>query len=248
MQTQLPNKKWLRFFKRNPNASIRLFCLPYGGTGPSIYREWANYFGDDVEVIGILYPGRESRIAETLTPDIRQMASDLLAAIQPLLDKPYVVFGHSMGALIGYELVARVSARQLPMPRHLFVSGTDAPHYEEQEPIHHLPEDEFLDALIELNGMPDEVLQNRELLSYALPIIRSDFAACAEYWLEESNQLDCPLSAYGGTRDSKVEIAHVEEWSQYTSKEFACRIFDGDHFFLHSHEEQILSELHDKLL
>lgn len=234
------NPRCLRTYKRIPSARMRLFCFPYGGTSPSVFRGWPDSFADDVELAGILYPGRESRMAEPLVPDIKQIAESLLPNILLQLDKPFAFFGHSMGALVSYELARLLKVKYDRAPQHLFISGSSAPHIPDLDRIHELPEDEFLDELVRMNGMPQEVLDNQELLEYALPIIRSDFTACANYRSTHDAVISCPITAYGGDKDSHVPIENLVAWGQYTGTEFEYKIFTGDHFFLHDHEDQIL--------
>lgn len=248
MQHTALKPRCFRAYKQIPSARIRMFCFPYGGAGPSVFRGWPDYFTDDIELTGILYPGRESRLVEPLVPDIRLIAESLLPNFLPRLDKPFAFFGHSMGALISFELTRLLVEQHDRAPQHLFVSGCGAPHIPDTDPIHGLPEDEFLDALVRLNGMPQEVLENKELLEYALPIIRADFTACASYRSTRSTTINCPITAYGGDQDSRVPIEDLTQWSQYTQTEFEYEVFTGDHFFLHEHEQRMLSVIQKTLL
>lgn len=247
MKYAVINERWFRVFKPSPSAKMRLFCFPYGGSGPSVFRDWADHFSDDIEVIGVLYPGRESRTTEPLTPDIKQMAEAMLPTILQYLDKPFAFFGHSMGALISFELTRLLSAECSSLPEHLFVSAADAPHVVKSDPIHHLPEEEFLQALIGLNGMPREVLENTEFLEYVLPIIRSDFSACANYRYSEGPLVSCPVTAYGGSNDPRVDPQYVEQWCQYAGARFQVKMFAGDHFFMTSHQREMISAIHQEL-
>ncbi len=247
MQHAVINQSWFRPFKKPSATRLRLFCFPYGGSGPAVFRNWPGHMPQEVEVIGILYPGREARISEPLIPNIKQMSQSLMASILPRLDKPFAFFGHSMGALIAYELASQLGAEHGQAPEHLFVSGAYAPHVSDPDPIHQLPERQFLAALVELNGMPQEVLENKELLEYALPVIRSDFFACADYRNQQGLQVRCPITAYCGDQDTRVPVADVEQWRQYTQADFDLRVLPGDHFFLHSHEQRMLAEIQQKL-
>ncbi len=242
------NPRCFRIYKKLPFAGIRLFCFPYGGSSPSVFRSWPGYFANKIELTGVLYPGRESRMLEPLVPDIRLIAESLLPDILPRLNKPFAFFGHSMGALIGYELARLLIEKHNCIPQHLFVSGCGAPHIPDRDPIHNLPEDEFLDELIRLNGMPKEVLENEELLEYALPIIRADFTACADYRSTSNTVISCPITAYGGDEDSRVTVEDLAQWGRYTRTGFEYEILAGDHFFLHDHEEQISSAIEKTLL
>ncbi|GAB4198478.1 MAG: alpha/beta fold hydrolase [Wenzhouxiangellaceae bacterium] len=247
MTTKPAKQRWFRKFPSTKAPRVTLYCFPYGGSGPSIFREWSDQLGDDIEVVGVLYPGRESRVLEPLLPDIVEIARAMAASVVPDLRQPFAFYGHSMGALISYELARILGAEHGLMPRHLFVSGAGAPHVPTEEPIHHLPDEEFLQALIDLNGMPQAVLDNRSLLEYALPIIRNDFKACAEYRYLDGPSVTCPLTAMGGTDDPRVREEHVTLWNEYTPAAFQARIFPGDHFFLGPQEAAILKLIQQEL-
>lgn len=241
MNTQKTKTRWFRDFNPNATSRMSLYCFPYGGSGPSIFREWPEQIASGFEVTGILYPGHESRVMEPLMDDIVAIAKALLPHIAPRLERPFAFFGHSMGALISFELTRLLSAEHDLVPEHIFMSGAGGPHIVTEEPIHQLPDDEFLDALIYLNGMPQEVLQNRELLEYALPIIRNDFKACAEYRFMEGEPISCPLTALGGMDDPRVKPFHMEEWQQHAPVGFDLHMLEGDHFFLKENQQFILN-------
>ncbi len=244
MQQDANDKRWFRKIGSPTAPQVRLFCFPYGGSGPWVFRPWQDYFGDKAELTGILYPGRESRINEPLQTKIQTIAEMLLPAILPRLDMPFVFFGHSMGALVSFELTRLLDAGGGPMPQRLIVSGAGAPHIPEPHPIHHLPDQEFMDAVINLNGMPEEVLSSRELLEYALPIIRADFTACGDYrCADQGGRVTCPMVVYGGSLDPRVAVSQVEEWQQHADSEYSVEWFEGDHFFIDSHQDQVLASV-----
>lgn len=241
MSTNTVSPRWFRAFKPVTSPRMRLFCFPYGGSGPSIFREWPEHLPADIEVTGILYPGRESRVMEPLIDNIVAMAESLLPAIVPRLKQPFAFFGHSMGALVSFELTRLLSAKHNLAPEHLFMSAAGGPHIPTEEPIHHLPDAEFLQALIQLNGMPQEVLQNTELLEYALPIIRNDFTACAEYRFIDGAAVKCPITAIGGANDPRVGPDHMEQWEQHAPGGFDLHMLPGDHFFIEPQQQKILT-------
>ncbi len=248
MQHDAINKRWFRKIGSAAAPKLQLFCFPYGGSGPGAYRSWQNHFGDQVELTGILYPGREARIADPLMIDIKKITASLLPSILPRLHRPFAFFGHSMGALISFELTRMLQAANKPMPSQLIVSGTGAPHIPERDPIHHLPDQEFMQAVIDLNGLPPEVLANRELLAYALPVIRADFTACETYEFDQQGgKIGCPLTVFGGSKDPLVEADDFEQWEQHAGDEYQLQMFDGDHFFIDTHRDQVLSCVQQRL-
>ncbi len=172
------------------------------------------------------------------------MITAVADALSPWFDLPFVFFGHSMGAAIGYELARELRRRGRPLPLHLFVSGRRAPQLPARdEPIHDLPEPEFIVRLRELNGTPEEVLQHAELMKLLIPLLRADFAVNETYEYVEEPQLDVGISAFGGLADVDVGREDVEAWSVQTRGRFRMRMMPGDHFFLHPQKDLILESV-----
>ncbi len=173
---------WLRSPKPNPQASLRLFCFPYVGGGALIFRTWPNSLPATAEVCPVELPGRGTRLKETPFTRLLPLVQALAQALLPHLDKPFAFFGHSMGALISFELTRQLRRLYGLVPLHLFVSAHRAPQLPDPDPpIHTLPEAEFMEELRCLNGTPKEVLEQPELMELMLPILRADFALCETY-------------------------------------------------------------------
>jgi len=169
-------------------------------------------------------------------------------AILPYLDRPFVLFGHSMGALISFELARQLRDQYSLRPGHLFVSARRAPHIPEPDPpIHSLPEPHFVDEVRSLNGVSDEVLRNEELMQVIIPILRADFEMCETYTYIFGAPLNCPISAFGGVGDSETQREDLEAWRDQTTATFTLRMFPGDHFFLHSAQSTLLQGLCQEL-
>jgi medium-chain acyl-[acyl-carrier-protein] hydrolase len=239
-----PSERWLAYREVKSHARMRMFCFPYAGGGASIYRGWGASLPADLEVCPVQLPGRESRLRDqpfTLSEPMVKAAAD---ALQPYFDLPFVFFGHSMGAGVAFELARELRRRGRTQPVQLFVSGRRAPHLPaREEPIHDLPEPEFLVKLRELNGTPEEVLQHEELMRLLLPILRADFAVNETYEYTEEEPLDAGISAFGGLGDEEVTREDVEAWKQHTRGRFRMRMLPGDHFFIHSAKDLILESL-----
>jgi len=172
----------------------------------------------------------------------------MAAAFGAYSDLPFAFFGHSMGSLISFELARRLRRERQQEPIHLFVSGRSAPQLPDEEPpAHNLPEPEFLEELRRLNGTPKEALAYPELMQILIPILRADFSVCETYIYTEEPPLACPISAFGGTQDSDVSREDMEAWRRQTRASFTLRMFSGDHFFLHSAEEQLLTILAEEI-
>lgn len=239
-----PASPWLYYFEPNPKASVRLFCFPYAGGTALVYRTWAQRLPPSVEVVAIQLPGRASRMQEPLISKLTDVVEPIASALAPFLDKPFAFFGHSMGALVSFE-VARFFRRQgRELPRHMFVSGRQAPQLNsERRSLYNLPTDELLAELQQLEGTPREVLEHPELMDLMLPTLRADFSICDTYEYKEEAPLACPITAFGGLQDSDISRRKLEAWREQTSAAFTVRMFPGNHFFIHSHETLLLNLL-----
>ncbi len=214
---------------------MRVFCLPYAGAGALAYRSWQN---SGVAPAGmalwpIQLPGREDRIREPPFRSMHSLVESLTDVMQELTELPFALFGHSMGALIAFELVRSLRRRGLPQPCHLIVSGAGAPHLPRRAPVHDIPDDEVLiSRLLELNGTRPEVFADRELRRLILPLVRADFSVCETYRCAEGTPLNCPVTAYGGAHDDSVSMAALAAWKVHTLATFQMHILPGDHFFI----------------
>jgi len=232
MTTTTAFDSWIAFRKLNPQARLRLFCFPYAGTGDSIFRTWPDGLPADVEVCPVQFPGRGTRLMETPFTQLSHLVQALAQALVPLLDKPFAFFGHSMGALVGFELARQLRRQSGVQPVRLFVSAARAPQIPHRDrPIHALPEGEFLAELRRLNGIPEKVLEEAELMQIMLPVLRADFAVYETYVYSTEPPLHCPISTFGGLQDQRVSRGDLEAWRNQTNGSFSLRMFPGDHFF-----------------
>lgn len=238
--------RWFVSPRVDSNADFRLFIFPYAGGSPAAFNKWTL---ENIECWTAHYPGRGSRYTEPLIKNIPPLVEPLAQAIHPLLGKPFAFFGHSMGAVIAFELVRFMRKNNLPLPKHLIVSGCGAPHIPDPHPpIHALPDDEFLDALQKFNGIPSEILRQPEAMQLLLPIVRADFEAIETYRAPNETPLEIPIIAMGGSHDPRVSWERLEGWSTQTSAGFKSHIFDGGHFFIHTEKETILDLIQEELI
>ena len=239
--TQNPSERWLAYREANPRARLRMFCFPYAGGGASAYRGWAASLPKDVEVCPVQLPGRESRLREPAFERPGPLITAAADALQPWMqDLPFVFFGHSMGAMISFELSRELRRRGQTLPLHIFVSGRRSPKSApREEPIHALPEPEFIEKLRELNGTPEEVLQHAELMKLLIPVLRSDFAVNETYGYTEEEPFDFGISAFGGLGDKEVSRDECADWKSETRGRFRLRMLPGDHFVLHRAKDMI---------
>ncbi|WP_404790315.1 type I polyketide synthase [Altericista sp. CCNU0014] len=238
------DSNWLFFPKPQPQASLRLFCLPYAGAGASIFRSWAEALPPGVEVCAIQLPGREDRLGETPLTRIGSLVQRLVPILQPHLEIPFAIFGHSMGGLVGFELVRELRRQNCALPTHLFASGIRAPQLPDLNlPIHRLPEPQFLEALQKLQGTPEAILQNAELMKLLSPTIRADLAIAENYIYAAEEKLLCPITAFGGQQDPLARPEDLSGWKDQTLSDFALHVFPTDHFFLHRDRDKLLEAI-----
>lgn len=232
---------WVSIQNQNPQASQRLFCFPYAGGAASIYRDWGNKLPPNIEVCSVQLPGHGNRLREPPYKRIEPLVEAAAEALIPYLKGSFAFFGHSMGGIISFELAHLLRSRQLPTPSHLFISGRSAQHLVKKEsPTYDLPEPEFIEELRRLKGTPREVLEHPELMSLISPILRADFEVCQTYDHTPRPPLDCPITVFGGLQDQDVPRERLEGWREYTASSFVLRMFQGDHFFLHTSAPALL--------
>ena len=239
---------WISSPRPNPQAKLRLFCFPYSGANASIYYSWVDILPASIEVCPVQLPGHGSRISEKPYCSLEILVEAVENALIPSFDKPFAFFGHSMGALLGFELARRLKRHHGRQPIYLFVSGHNAPHLPDTyEPIHALPEDEFLENLRLMNGTPEEVLQDQELLELIIPILRADFSVCETYVFSEDQPLDCPICVCGGLRDKYIDREGLIAWELHTTGNVSLRMFPGDHFYLATSRMYLLQAIAQEL-
>ncbi|HEX8353838.1 MAG TPA: alpha/beta fold hydrolase [Pyrinomonadaceae bacterium] len=240
----IDKNSWLMYPRPNPAAELRLFCFPYAGSSATIFHPWARLLPPEVELVAVQYPGRGQ--LRNLPPyeRIGPLTQAITELLVPRLNAPFAFFGHSMGALVSFEVARALRSLRLPQPAHLFVSGSSAPHLRLlRRPFHNLPDPELVEELRQLNGTPQEVLDNPELLALVLPILRADFAVCDNYVHAPGEPLGRPLTAFAGDGDRDAGPDAVAAWRQHTTAEFALRVLPGDHFFLHSAQAELLADI-----
>lgn len=222
---------------------IRLFCFPYAGGGASIYRGWEKMLPVKAGVYPIQLPGRENRITEMPIREMDVLVDAISEAIFPYLRRPFILFGHSLGARIAFELGRTLRRKWDIQPCRLIVSGSRAPHIPEPKPLHHLPDEEFIKELRRFSGTPEALLQSKELMELFMPVLRADFTVDETYVYAVEAPLDYPISAFGGTNDPEANREELEAWACFTSSEFTLEMIEGDHFFLKTQRDVLLRSL-----
>lgn len=226
---------------------LKMFCFPFAGGDAMAYRDWPALLPADVEVIAIQLPGRPGRPDRPyarLEP-LLDLLEDRLA---PELDVPFVFFGHSMGAVVSFELSRRLARSGKPAPLHLFVSGRNSPTLKnERPPIHDLPDGDLIAAIRRLGGTPEGVLRDPDLVAWLLPTLRADLAVAETYALRESEPLSLPISAFGGTSDPYMLPEGLTAWREATTSSFSSEHFPGDHFFIQTSQRALLTRIGETL-
>lgn len=225
-----------------------LFCFPFGGAGASVFRDWHTLLPPSVRPIPIHLPGREDRWAESPYTECLALVSALTSILRPVLRPPFALFGHSMGAIIAFELARALRRDGGEDPVRLFVSGSRAPHLPDPDPpMSSRADPEFVTELTRLNGVPADVLRNPEFIQMIIPLLRADFRLCDTYRYESQELLHCPIAAFGGLDDRKVTREQVSAWAQHTRGGFVARMLPGDHFFVRSSQAELLRAIADDL-
>ncbi|MFD4372953.1 thioesterase II family protein [Streptomyces sp. NPDC058486] len=228
-------------------TSPLLFCLHHGGGGASAYRDWQRLLGPAVEIVPVQLPGREGRLAEPAERSIAALTERLAG---PLLERaggrPYAFFGHSMGALLAYDLSHALTAAGRP-PAHLAVSGYLPPHVRPAGSVHTLPEEEFLAHVAGLEGTPAVILENPTLLELVLPVLRDDFTACETYTYTERGPLEVPVAVFTGDADPGAPADMAARWGELTAAGATVDVFPGGHFYLQDRLPELLDALRNRL-
>ena len=235
--------KWITCPHPNPDATCRLFCLPFAGGGASTYRLWAPGLPSWIEVCPCQLPGREDRYREAAFTNLIALSRALSRELTPYLDKPYAIFGHSLGALLAFELARSLRHAQAPPPLAMLLSAYPAPHVPPERPIHELPDVEFIEEMRRMQGTPDKVLANREMMEFMLPILRADFQACDTYVNTPEPPLSCPFFMFGGAEDVDIGEPDLERWREHTAGTFTVEMLPGTHFFVQSQRDRLLAAI-----
>jgi medium-chain acyl-[acyl-carrier-protein] hydrolase len=221
-----------------PRPRLRLVCFPHAGGSATLYRLWPDSLPRDVEVWAAQLPGRGARLAE---PPIRRMEAlvgELDSAIRPLLGDRVEFFGHSMGAVVAFELARRLRQRGAPVPSRLFASGRHAPQLADPNPaMHALPHDELIERVRRMGGTPAAIFEEPELLELFLPALRADLEAVETWVHHHEAPLDVEIVASGGVDDPRASAEGLAAWREQTASTFTAHRLPGGHFYLHERPE-----------
>ncbi|WP_188607495.1 thioesterase II family protein [Chelatococcus reniformis] len=234
---------WILGPTATPARPARLFCLPFAGGSAAAYVPWRRIAAADIEVIPVQLPGRGGRIRERPLRHLDDVVAQLAAALRPALDRPYAMFGHSMGALLAFETLRALRDDGAPPPAALFVSARRAPHLPpHRAPMHLLSDADLLGELKALNGTPESVFDDQEFVDLLLPIFRADLTAVETHVYRPGAPLDCPIHAFGGDTD-RVTEADLAAWAEETRVFSGVTMYSGHHFYLNDHREALIGKI-----
>lgn len=247
MLSALPASPWFSCPRPTPAARVRYWCMPYAGGGAAAWFPWAAPLDPVAELVAIRLPARENRLTEPPITDLLALSRELATAIAPHAREPFALGGHSLGALLAFEVTRELRRRGSPLPVALIASGARAPHCPRTEPdLHHLPDDDFIREVDErYQGIPPALLANREFLDLFLPALRGDLKAFETYQHRPEPPLSIPLLSLAGDRDPRVSTAQTLAWQTHTTGEFNSKTFPAGHFFLPNQIEMVTKEMQD---
>jgi medium-chain acyl-[acyl-carrier-protein] hydrolase len=224
-----------------PRPRLRLFCFPYVGASATAYRPWVKRLPPDIEILAVQLPGRGPRIAEPTISRLTPLLDALQAALADQAGVPWAFFGHSMGALVAFELTRALVRSGGPAPVHLFLSGHESPqHIKVSVPIGSMSDEALIAKLLRYDGTPQEILREPELLQLILPPIRADFELLESWRHVPEAPLDVPVTVLGGKEDTTVSADMLEGWRDHVAGPFSHHQFPGGHFFIHTEEIAVL--------
>jgi medium-chain acyl-[acyl-carrier-protein] hydrolase len=231
------------------NPALRLVCFPFAGAGAAAYRLWPRHLPPSIDVVAVHPAGRAHRLREQPLRRVEAMVTAYLDDLEPLLDRPVALFGHSLGAIVAAECAHVLQARGRE-PVHLLVSSRPALRTDESEKIHLLPDRDFIAAMNRrYQGIPAEILKYPDVLELLLPALRADVEALETFRRKpQTPKLTCPTTVFGGTLDPAVSMADLESVRDEVAGACRMRLFPGDHFYIEAQRENVLAAIHTTLV
>ncbi|TXL87787.1 alpha/beta fold hydrolase [Streptomyces sp. IB2014 016-6] len=236
---------WFRRYEPASPDAVQLLCLPHAGGAAPQFLSMARELAPAVDVVCVQYPGRQERRKETPIDDIRTLADRIeeLLALRP--EQRLVILGHSMGAVVGFELALRIQRSAPGTLLGLIASGRRAPVIQREESVHRRGDDGIIAEIRALSGTDPSLLADDELLRMALPALRADYRAVETYRYREGDRLSVPIGVMLGDSDPRVSLDDARAWEQLTDDDFSMRTFPGGHFYLNTQQTAAASAVAD---
>lgn len=235
------SSNWLKCFIPRSDPEVRLICLPHAGGAASAYASWAPLLPEWVELQAVQLPGREDRLGEPMISSLPALVRALLPRLLPITDRPWLLFGHSMGAALGYEICQALLRLRQPLPRRLVVSGREAPMLSRRDSLHRQHDDQLTAELVRLEPSMAELLAHSDMRQMILPVVRNDYQLINNY---HPNPDDPPLSidvtAMAGDADEELLPGDVDGWADTTLTFFSQHLFPGRHFYLREQRDDVV--------
>lgn len=221
-------------------VDFTLFCLPFAGGSKYVYSDFREFLSENIVFSPIELPGRGSKTNSDLLTNVADIVEDVFNQVRFNLEKPYFVYGHSMGALLGYLLAIKLREEGLALPTALILSGREAP-FNSKDGLkrHKLPRKELFEKIESFGGVPKQVLEDEGLKDFFEPILRADFEAVDSYRHIKKEKLSVPITVMIGAND-KVSFQDAKDWEAITKEEFNIHVFPGDHFFIFKSCQEIV--------
>ncbi len=236
--------KWLFQHHEKPDATVRLICFHYAAGNASWFSSWEQYCDEGMELCAVQLPQRNRRRNEDMPDTIEELAESFISENTELFDMPFIIFGHSMGAMIAYETVFQLKEKYGLSPELLVVSACGAPMYPEiqftGQSVLNISDDDIKYILNDYGQIDDELLDSQDFCDYYFPIVRSDFHVCETYCKKPEIEVDCSILVLRGSFDTKVSEEDCKTWKKYTSSDCRIEKFVGGHFFPQDHTKEIV--------
>ncbi|MEU8756930.1 thioesterase II family protein [Streptomyces chartreusis] len=240
-QAQDDDRRWLkRFGRRDDPAGTQLLCFHHAGGSAAMFRQWARELPRSVQPIAVQLPGRADRFHEPAHERMDPLVDDLIEVVKPLLDRPFALYGVSMGARVAWALAHALRERAMPRPRMLFVAACAGPELDHAGRDWEGRWDDLEGYLRDLGGTPAEVLNEPELLRVLLPTLRADLTLLSTHDFEPAVPLDLPVHAFAGSADLTATPHRMRAWQSATTGRFDLDIVPGGHFFDLDGEQQVI--------
>ncbi|MFI6346156.1 thioesterase II family protein [Streptomyces sp. NPDC050560] len=239
---------WFRRYVPSDGAAVRLVCFPHAGGSASAFLPLARALAPSVEVLAVQYPGRQDRFREPCVDSVHELARLSTLALRDRGDRPFALLGHSLGAIVAYEIARNLAAAGDDAPVHLFVSGRRAPHHHREETVHRLSDDALVAEVGALGGTGSRILADPETRALVLPALRSDYRASETYRHRPGAALRCPVTALTGDADPRTTVPEAADWRDHAPADaFELIVFEGDHFYLNNRTTEFATALRERL-